>query len=798
MNPNKKNNNTLYIAFGIIAYLFCCFLGCHIGTVFEQNPNGEVLDCLLLGLTHMSEKPFELIFSAATFKAIGIASIIFIIIVACLVIDAERNKRDMPGKESGSAAWNNDLNTYNKTYSDPHGSPQNNGPYNMILTQNVFLNMNTRDTRRNNNVLVVGGSGSGKSRFYVKPNLLQANANYVVTDPKGELLQTTGHFLEEQGYEIKVFNLVEMSKSNCYNPFNYIRDEQGVLMMINCLIKNTNPPGKSSGDPFWEKSETALLQALCFYLIKYRPKEDQNFTSVMRLLRAAEINEQNPNAKSKLDLIFDEVEAKDPTSIAVKQYKTFKMGAGKTLKSILISCSVRLTVFNLRQIEALTGVDNLELEKMGEGKKALFVVIPTADSTYNFLVSMLYSQLFETLYYTAETKYESIRLPRHLRFLLDEFVNVGQIPEFDKKLATMRQYEISCNIIIQNLAQLKAMYENEWGTIIGNCDSFLFLGGQEYDTTEYVSKILGDQTLTVRNRSMSTGKSKNASKSFNTTGRKLMFPDEIARMDNSNCILLIRGLRPFFDKKYEYTKHPNYPRTGDADKKLNYVNTINNNSRMSGDEIDTNYAAKKAQNYSQDVRKVINETDINNICQTFGITKASQVFERFVAIKPTPPEKPIKNDIISSEIKQSSTQSADSSENAEITIEASCTQIDEISNPSKPESQPDLQVFEEASYPVSESSPEMPKNESIISNTIPSHQTEQNVPNISNNSEYEIVTPPKPTQNKSVLKSDIVRPQKASNNKKITKDPIPDELVEDDVPSFEGTDTDGQENWYFL
>ena len=402
------------------------------------------------------------------------------------------------------------------------------------------------------------------------PNLLQANCSFVVTDPSGELLESTGKFLEDQGYKIKVFNLVEMQHSNCYNPFNYIRDDLGVLMMINCLIKNTNPTGADKGDPFWEKSETALLQALCFYLIKYRPKNEQNFTSVMKLLRAAEVNENDPSQKSVLDRIFEDVEKKDPNSIALKQYQTFKMGAGKTLKSILISTSVRLTVFNMWQIENLTGTDDIDLGSIGDEKTALFVIIPAADDTFNFLVSMMYSQLFETLYYHAETECEGKRLPYHVRFLLDEFANIGTIPDFEKKLATMRKYEISCTIILQNLAQLKTMYKDNWGSITGNCDSFLFLGGKEYDTLEAISKELGDATIIVRNNSRSFGKSGSSSQSFNKTARKLMTPDELSRMPNSDCILMIRGLKPFYGKKYDYPKHPNYKYTGDANDEFLY------------------------------------------------------------------------------------------------------------------------------------------------------------------------------------------------------------------------------------
>ena len=495
MNESKKRQHKqLLTLIAIIGYVIVLFMSLHMGTVKALDDSLDIFSVFVQGLTHMSDEPLRIIFSSYTFAYAGLMTLAFLFVLAWLYYD---NIINGPGEKNamGSAKWNTDFKAYNKKYTDPQGDPSNGGKNNMIISQNVFLSMNSRQTMRNNNILVVGGSGSGKSRFMVKPNILQANCNYVITDPAGELLESTGRFLESEGYEIKVFNLVEMTKSDRYNPFAYIRDDVGVLMMINCLIKNTTPVGQSGGDPFWEKSETALLQALVFYLIKYRPKHQQNFTSVMKLLRAAEIDENNPNAKSKLDKIFDDVAVSDPNSIALKQYLTFKMGAGKTLKSILISTSVRLTVFNMKQIENLTKEDTIDLGSLGEGKKALFVIIPAADSTYNFLVSMMYSQLFETLYFVAETKYEGKRLKTPVRFLLDEFANIGQIPEFTKKLATMRKYEISCTIILQNLAQIKTAYKDDWESIVGNCDSFLFLGGQEYSTLEYISKELGKKTI---------------------------------------------------------------------------------------------------------------------------------------------------------------------------------------------------------------------------------------------------------------------------------------------------------------
>lgn len=570
MRPDKWKNKMLLV-FVSFCYLLASFLACHMGMAYNAaGGDTTFVTTFINAMQSITTNIFAIAFTLKGFTIWMFFTLIYVVALMFVAVEGQKAERDASGVESGSARWNTNLDKYNRVYTDPKDSSTNDGPYNMILTDEVFLSMNTRQTRRNNNVMVVGGSGAGKSRFFVKPNLLQANCSYVVTDPAGELLETQASFLEREGYTVKVFNLVEMKHSNCYNPFMYIRDDLGVLMLINCLIKNTNKEGQNGGDPFWEKSETALLQALMFYLIKYRPKEEQNFTSIMKLLRAAEVDENNPNVKSPLDRIFDEVAKRDPNSIALKQYMTFKMGAGKTLKSILISCSVRLTVFNMKEIEQLTGTDDIDLGTIGDTKQALFVVIPAADDTYNFLVSMMYSQLFETLYFHAETECKGKRLNYHVRFMLDEFANIGQIPEFTKKLATMRKYEISCSIILQNLAQLKAMYKDDWEGLIGNCDSFLFLGGQEYGTLEYLSKELGQATIHVKNTNRTFGAHGSSSQGTNKTARALLNPDEIMRMNNQDCILLIRGLHPFYGKKYDYPRHKNYRYTGDNEDSLLY------------------------------------------------------------------------------------------------------------------------------------------------------------------------------------------------------------------------------------
>ena len=659
----SQRNKTLRIVLAVIFFMIALLWGFHIGQILNENPHYSIPFGIVYGAIALFKHPFEftIYWNVSELTGIGVAFFIYVFILIILAVDAQRHDHYDRNAACGTARFETDYKGYNKEYSDPPGSTRNNGANNMILSQNVKLNLDGKVTMKNNNVCVVGGSGSGKSRFFVKPNILEANCNYVITDPAGDILKSTASFLESKGYEIKVFNLVEMAKSDCYNPFDYIRDDLGVVMMIKCLIKNTTPAGQKAGDPFWEKSEEALLQALCFYLVHHRPKKYRNFTTVMQLLRAAEIDEKNPSYKSALDKMFDDVEKVDPNSIALKQYKTFKMGAGKTLKSILISCSVRLTVFNLRQIENLTGRDTIELSKMGEGKKALFVVIPSADSTYNFLVSMMYSQLFETLYFMGETEYGG-RLPSRVRFLLDEFANIGEIPEFTKKLATMRKYEISCSIILQNLAQIKNMYKDDWQTILGNCDSFVFLGGQEYDTVEYISKELGDSTIVVRDRGMSNGRSSSASQNYKTTSRKLLNPDEIMRLGKGKCIVLINGLYPFKDVKYEYTKHPNYKYTGDAKPKFKYINKKDNRVFVTVEAINIEEEKAKANAYAQNEtsstpkNRIIGDIkNIEGLAKTLDIASAKDAENRITAVDPVPAEVSLKERDVSeilNELKQ--------------------------------------------------------------------------------------------------------------------------------------------------
>lgn len=482
------------------------------------------------------------------------------------------------------------------------------------------MSLNTRQHRENLNVLVIGGSGSGKSRFYVKPNIMQLNTSYVVTDPKGELLRSCGRLLKKAGYEIRVFNLIDMSHSNNYNPFNYIYDKDGninktyVMKMVNCLMKNTKQEGASGGDQFWDDSTKALTLAITFYLLEKKTDEngnslDRNFSTVMKMMRLAEISEQDENHRSPLDEMMDELRTENPHSMAVSFYADFKKAPAETAKSILISAAVRFAAFNLPEVADLTHTDNIHLDTLGDRKTALFIIIPSSDATFNFLAAMMYTQLFDTLYDTANFKYGG-RLPVHVRCLLDEFANVGTIPDFDKLLATMRSMEISANIIIQNLAQLKKMYDKSWEILTGNCDSLLFLGGQEASTLEAISKSLGKETIDVvsQNRTRSH-KSPSTSENNSILGRELMTTDELKVMKPNECVLIVRALYPFFCHKFDIEKHQNYKYLEDSNK--NYAYLI--------DDLHTEKAPDMTEIYSETVEPKLvaqpadDEKDISDI-----------------------------------------------------------------------------------------------------------------------------------------------------------------------------------------
>ena len=471
-----------------------------------------------------------------------------------IYLSTKRNYRHR--EEHGSARWGGAAAVCKK-YRDK--DPQKN----KILTQNVRIGLDGRKHKRNLNVMVVGGSGSGKTRFYAKPNVMQANTSFVILDPKGEILRDTGNMLKAKGYEIKVLDLINMHLSHCYNPFAYLKDDKDVLKLVTNLIRNTTPKGSNTNDPFWERSETALLEALILYLLYEAPKNEQNFPMVMELIAAAEVREDDETYKSPLDELFERLAMREPEHLAVKQYNIFKLAAGKTAKSILISLGVRLEKFNLSTIAGITTTDEMELPSIGEKRTALFAVIPDNDSSFNFIVGMLYTQLFQQLYYMADHIHGG-RLPLHVHFVMDEFSNVALPDEFDKLLSTMRSREISVSIILQNLAQLKALFKDSWESIVGNCDEFLYLGGNEQSTHKYVSELLGKETIDMNTYGQSKGRNGSYSTNYQLSGRELLTPDEVRMLDNRYALLFIRGERAIQDDKFDILKHPNVKLTADG------------------------------------------------------------------------------------------------------------------------------------------------------------------------------------------------------------------------------------------
>ena len=471
-----------------------------------------------------------------------------------IYLSSSRNYRRR--EEHGSAQWGSPAQV-NKKYADRIPTQ------NKILTQNVSVGLDGRKHRRNLNTLVCGGSGAGKTRFFAKPNLCQANSSYVVLDPKGELLRDTGNLLSAKGYDIKVLDLINMERSHCYNPFVYLRSDNDIQRLVTNLFKNTTPKGSQSQDPFWDQAATMLLLALIFYLHYEAPPEEQNFPMVMEMIRAGEVREDDETYKSALDILFERLEMRNPEHIALKYYRSYHSGSGKTLKSIQITLISRLEKFNLESLASITQNDELELWSIGEKKTAVFAIIPDNDSSFSFLVGMLYTQLFQQLYYQADVIHGG-RLPVHVHFLMDEFANVALPDEFDKLLSTMRSREISVSIIIQNLAQLKALFEKQWESIVGNCDEFLYLGGNEQSTHEYVSKLLGKETIDTNTYGQSKGRNGSYSTNWQLAGRELMTPDEVRMLDNRYALLFIRGERPVEDLKFDILKHPNIALTTDG------------------------------------------------------------------------------------------------------------------------------------------------------------------------------------------------------------------------------------------
>ena len=530
--------------------VFSVYLAIAAASAYEEGSN------IFVWMGRFSEvlkRPSLLRWTPYTVKCIIV--VLLLCAFAVLLYRSDREKR-RPGGEYGTAKWEA-AETMNQKYADKDGP-------NVILTQHVSIGMDGYKHQRNLNVLVVGGSGSGKTRYFCKPGLMDANCSYLVVDPKGEMLRSTGHFLKSQGYDIKVFDLIHPRQSDGYNPFRYIREEPDVLKLMDNLVKNTTPPKGASNDPFWEKAEIALDSALMLYLLSEAPKEEQTFEMLMFMLNSAQASEEDEQFQSPLDLLFQSLEDREPDHLAVKQYKVYKKAAGKTAKSILITAGVRLTAFIFPQYAAIMQEDEMDFGSLGERKRAIFCITPVNDGSMNYLVSMLFTQCFQELYLRADERYDG-RLPVPVRVIQDEWANVPQPDSYPKVLATCRSYNIGIDIIVQNIQSIKARYRDEYQSIIGNCDTLLFLGGgNEPESLEFMSKLLGKETISIRTRGQTRGRSGSSSINYQLTGRELMTPDEIRRMPTREALLLIRGESPVRDRKYNIKKHPNYRYTQDG------------------------------------------------------------------------------------------------------------------------------------------------------------------------------------------------------------------------------------------
>ena len=534
----------------VLLGIFSVYLAVAAASAYEESSN------IFVWMGRFSEvlkRPSLLRWTPYTVKCIIV--VLLLCAFSVLLYRSDREKR-RPGGEYGTAKWEA-AETMNQKYADKDGP-------NVILTQHVSIGMDGYKHQRNLNVLVVGGSGSGKTRYFCKPGLMDANCSYLVVDPKGEMLRSTGHFLKSQGYDIKVFDLIHPRQSDGYNPFRYIREEPDVLKLMDNLVKNTTPPKGASNDPFWEKAEIALDSALMLYLLSEAPKEEQTFEMLMFMLNSAQASEEDEQFQSPLDLLFQSLEDREPDHLAVKQYKVYKKAAGKTAKSILITAGVRLTAFIFPQYAAIMQEDEMDFGSLGERKRAIFCITPVNDGSMNYLVSMLFTQCFQELYLRADERYDG-RLPVPVRVIQDEWANVPQPDSYPKVLATCRSYNIGIDIIVQNIQSIKARYRDEYQSIIGNCDTLLFLGGgNEPESLEFMSKLLGKETISIRTKGQTRGRSGSSSINDQLTGRELMTPDEIRRMPTRDALLLIRGESPVRDRKYNIKKHPNYRYTQDG------------------------------------------------------------------------------------------------------------------------------------------------------------------------------------------------------------------------------------------
>ena len=548
---NRQNDTkTVGILFAcgvpVVVWVALIFASCY----RQGNKLFELLERLMVAL----ENPMQIVINEYSVKAV----LIFLFLYAMgigVYFSSRENRR--PGEEHGSAKWGS-VRSIVKRYIDREDKSSN-----LIITQTMRLGLNAKKHRRNLNVLVIGGSGAGKTRFYAKPNIMQCNTSFIIADPKGEMLRAVAPLLLEKGYDVKVFNLITPQDSDGYNPFVYVRTDEDVIKLITNLIQNTTPKNAQQNDPFWEKSEIALDTALMLYLLHEAPPEEQNFEMLMFMIENAATMEDDDEYQSPVDMLFQGLEEENPEHIALRQYKIFKQASGKTAKSILISAAVRLAAFNLPEIARMTSYDDLDLGSMGEKKKAIFCVIPDNDNSFNYLVGMLYTQAFQELYYRADHIHGG-ELPMPVHFVMDEFANVALPDNFERLLATMRSRRISVSIIIQNMAQLKALFKDNWESLVGNCDTMLYLGGNEQSTHEYLSKMLGKETIDTRTRGITKGQHGSSNTNYQNAGRELMTLDEVRLLNNAKALVFIRGEKPIEDKKFDILSHPNIKLTADG------------------------------------------------------------------------------------------------------------------------------------------------------------------------------------------------------------------------------------------
>ena len=543
MRQNEQLQNKVLYFLGIIPTIW-------LALIIAPNLNNGLMS-IITGFTESMNNPLNISWCENSIKSILIFLLIYIMIIAVYESTKKNYRR---GEEHGSAKWGS-ASELNKKYMQ---KPEN---MNKILTKNVKLGLKGKQHKRNLNVLVVGGSGAGKTFSYYKPNIMQANSSFVCLDPKGEIVRDTGYLLEQKGYEVRVLDLINMNRSHCYNPFVYLKNDNDVQKLVTNLFKSTTPKGASSNDPFWDTAAQMLLLSLIFYLMYEAPEDEQNFVMVMELLRAGDVHEDDDSYVSPLDMLMNRLETKNPEHIAVKYYHDYHSGSAKTLKSIQITLAARLEKFNLESLAKMTMTDELDLPSLGEKKVALFALIPDNDTSFNFLVSILYTQIFQQLFYLADHKYGG-SLPVHVHFVMDEFANVSLPDDFDKILSVMRSREVSVSIILQNLAQLKALFEKQWESIVGNCDEFLYLGGNEQSTHKYVSELLGKETIDTNTYGKSSGRSGNYSTNYQNSGRELLTPDEVRMLDNKYALLFIRGERPVQDLKFNLFEHKNVDLSG--------------------------------------------------------------------------------------------------------------------------------------------------------------------------------------------------------------------------------------------